>query len=89
MARRTFSDAPAAATAMTLNFSTPHHSVYAGKEVEKVTLPGEGGEFGLTMNHSPIISQLRPGVVQIQHLGVRTERNSVFLSFGLLALLHA
>ena len=70
LGRRAFSDAPAAATVMTLNFTTPHASVYSGKEVDKVTLPGEMGEFGVTMNHSPIISQLRPGVVSIQHLGV-------------------
>lgn len=70
-ARRAFSDAPAAPTSMVLNFCTPHNSLYFGKEVEKVTLPGEMGEFGVTMNHSPIISQLRPGVVQIIHSGVR------------------
>ena len=68
--RRAFSDAPAAATVMTLNFTTPHSAVYTNKEVSKVTLPGEMGEFGVTMNHSPIISQLRAGVVQIEHLGV-------------------
>ena len=68
--RRAFSDAPAAATVMTLNITTPHSAVYTNKEVSKVTLPGEMGEFGVTMNHSPIISQLRAGVVQIEHLGV-------------------
>jgi len=69
LGRRAFSDA-AAPTAMVLNFCTPHNSLYVGKEVEKVTLPGEGGEYGITMNHSPIISQLKPGVVQIIHTGV-------------------
>jgi len=69
VARRAFSDA-AAPTAMTLNFCTPHSAVYSGKEVAKVTLPGELGEFGITVGHSPIISQLRPGVVSIEHTGV-------------------
>jgi len=70
MARRAFSDAAAAPTAMKLNFCTPHSSVYSNKEVAKVTLPGELGEFGVTVGHSPIISQLRPGVVAIEHTGV-------------------
>jgi len=70
VARRAFSDAAAAPTAMKLNFCTPHAAVYSNKEVSKVTLPGELGEFGVTVGHSPIISQLRPGVVSIEHTGV-------------------
>jgi F-type H+-transporting ATPase subunit delta len=77
--RRAFSEAAAPATVMTLNFVTPHSSVYTKKEVDKVTLPGEMGEYGITVNHSPIISQLRPGVVQVIHLGV-SRRNFIVFS---------
>ena len=69
LSRRAFSDA-VAPTSMKLNFCTPHSAIYSGKEVAKVTLPGELGEFGVTVGHSPIISQLRPGVVSIEHTGV-------------------
>lgn len=69
-ARRAFSEGAAAPTVMKLNFCTPHSAVYAGKDVDKVTLPGELGEYGVTVGHSPIISQLRPGVVHITHIGV-------------------
>ena len=76
--RRAFSDAAAAPTVMKLNLVTPHASIYTEKAVDKVTLPGEMGEYGITMNHSPIISQLRPGVVQIIHQGVRTQAEALF-----------
>ncbi len=67
--RRTFSDA-APATSMTLNLSTPHENIYSGKTVDKVLLPGENGEYGVTVGHSPIISQLKPGVVSVIHTEV-------------------
>lgn len=60
----------AAATAMVLNFCTPHTAVYNKKVVDRVILPGEKGEFGVTVGHSPIISQLRAGVVSVVHTNV-------------------
>ncbi len=69
--RRAFSDA-APATSMTLNLSTPHENIYMEKTVDKVLLPGENGEYGVTVGHSPIISQLKPGVVSVIHTEVST-----------------
>jgi hypothetical protein len=63
---RSFSDA-AATTSMTLNLSTPHENIYSEKVVDKVLLPGEQGEYGVTVGHSPIISQLKAGVVSVIH----------------------
>ena len=67
---RSFSDA-AATSSMRLNLSTPHENIYAEKVVDKVLLPGEQGEYGVTVGHSPIISQLKPGVVSVIHSEVR------------------
>jgi hypothetical protein len=64
--------APETAAQLTLNFSTPHTPVYTKKTVDKVVLPGAAGEYGVTAGHSPIISELKPGVVSVIHLGVRT-----------------
>jgi F0F1-type ATP synthase epsilon subunit len=64
---------PAAATAsaqLTINFVTPHAPVYKGKVVDQVVLPGAAGVFAVTHGHSPIISQLEPGVVTVIHVGV-------------------
>lgn len=60
----------APATALTLNFVTPHAPIISNKAVSSVTIPGEAGEYGVTVGHSPIISQLQPGIVTITHTGV-------------------
>ncbi len=38
---------------------------YASSEVELVVVPGELGDFGVMANHAPIISMIRPGLVEI------------------------
>jgi F-type H+-transporting ATPase subunit epsilon len=36
------------------------------EDVDMVTLPGSEGEFGVLAGHAPVISTLRPGVIQVQ-----------------------
>ena len=48
--------------------------------VEKVILPGEDGEYGVTAGHSPMICQLQPGVVTVVHNTGETEK--FFVSGG-------
>lgn len=86
--RRGFAESTTAApaTAMTLNLCTPHQTLYKSKVVDKVLLPGETGEYGVTMGHSPIISQLKPGVVTVIHTGGESEK---FFVSGGFALTHA
>jgi len=68
----------APATALVLNFVTPHAPIMNKKTIASVTIPGEAGEYGVTVGHSPIISQLQPGIVTITHTGVI---NNYFVSF--------
>lgn len=71
-ARRLAESASSApATALTLNFCTPHAPIISNKTVSMVMIPGEAGEYGVTVGHSPIISQLQPGIVTVIHTGVR------------------
>jgi F-type H+-transporting ATPase subunit epsilon len=35
-------------------------------DVEMVTLPGSEGDFGVLAGHAPVISTLRPGVIDVQ-----------------------
>jgi hypothetical protein len=73
ISRRTFAEAsklPSSDAPLVLNFCTPHAPVFKNKQVQKVMLPGEIGEFGITAGHSPLISQLKPGVVTVQHVNV-------------------
>jgi len=75
-ARRTFAaEAAATSSSLVINFTTPHAPVFSDKVVDKVILPGEDGDYGVTAGHSPIISQLKPGVVTVIHTNVRFTRH--------------
>ncbi|RHY25727.1 hypothetical protein DYB32_008134 [Aphanomyces invadans] len=77
----------AAATKVTLNLSTPHQAFYKGVQVDLVQVPGMIGEYGITAGHTPIISQLKPGVI-----AVHEEREKVvkkFFTAGGFAFTHA
>ena len=39
-----------------------------------VTVPGVEGDFGVLVNHAPVISTLRPGVLTVQRQGAEIER---------------
>uniref|UniRef100_A0A7S1UY04 ATP synthase F1 complex delta/epsilon subunit N-terminal domain-containing protein n=1 Tax=Grammatophora oceanica TaxID=210454 RepID=A0A7S1UY04_9STRA len=83
-ARAFSSEAAAPASGkMTLNFSLPDETVYAGAEVDQVIVPGEAGEYGITANHVPIVSELKAGVLQILHGDGEPEKYFVSGGFAL------
>ncbi|TMW62268.1 hypothetical protein Poli38472_009761 [Pythium oligandrum] len=88
-ARRAAADSGAAATAtkVTLNLNTPFQSFFKNAQVDLVQLPGFDGEYGVTAGHTPIISQLKPGVIKV-HVQRETEVQSFFTAGGF-ALTHA
>ena len=43
---------------------TPNKTLI-NKETEMVVVPGEEGDFGILPNHSNLISQIRPGILNI------------------------
>jgi len=51
--------------------------------VDKVILPGAQGEYGVTVGHSPIISQLQPGLVTVVHAGGEMEKFFVAGGFSM------
>jgi ATP synthase, Delta/Epsilon chain, beta-sandwich domain len=55
---------------LTVNFCTPHESIFVKRQVERVTVPGEGGDVGMTFGHSPIICQLKPGILTFSNVDV-------------------
>ena len=87
-AARCLSTEAAPATAVKLNFSLPHETVYNGAEVYSVILPGMEGEYGITANHVPYVSQLKPGVMKILHEEGSTEPENYFVAGGF-AFTHA
>lgn len=39
----------------------------------KVIIPGSAGEYGVTAGHSPVVAELKPGVMQVIHEPVSVE----------------
>lgn len=48
--------------------------------VEMVVVPGEDGDFGVLPRHTPMISNVRPGVLDLYEGGKLTER--IFVAGG-------
>lgn len=59
---------------------TPESLAFSAN-VESVVIPGTNGDFGVLVNHSPMISSLRPGVVDIYETG-NTVSKRLFVSEG-------
>ena len=79
--------ASASATKVTLNLTTPHHSFYKDAEVDLVQIPGVIGEYGVTAGHTPVLAQLKPGVIKV-HVEREKDVHSFFTAGGF-ALTHA
>lgn len=90
--RRSFHTSPAvfaeeasdAVTKVHLNFNCPHAPIHDGVEVDLVVIPGVAGEYGVTAGHTPVVSELKPGVVQIFH-DRNEEPEKYFLAAGFAA----
>lgn len=48
--------------------------------VEMVVVPGTEGDFGVLKDHAPLISALRPGVIEVHDAGAIKER--IFVAGG-------
>jgi len=75
------SDAP-----MKVTISMPSSSLFEGT-ADMVIIPGLDGDYGVTKNHSPIITQLKAGCVSVFPEG-ESEAQKFFISGGF-ALTHA
>lgn len=51
--------------------------------MESVIIPGSDGEYGVTVNHVPTVSQLKAGVLQIMHAEGEPEKYFVAGGFAL------
>ncbi|CAI5729158.1 unnamed protein product [Hyaloperonospora brassicae] len=81
------SAAAAAATKVTLNLTTPHQAFYKDAQVDLVQIPGVVGEYGVTAGHTPVLAQLKPGVIKV-HVEREKDVHSFFTAGGF-ALTHA
>jgi F-type H+-transporting ATPase subunit epsilon len=53
---------------MKLDIVTPLGRIFEG-EIELATFPGAEGEFGVLEGHAPLVTTLKPGVIEIQKKG--------------------
>ena len=59
-------------------------SIFSG-EAEFVVLPGEAGELGIYPRHTPLITRIRPGTVEITPAG-GGEKQLIFVAGGILEI---
>ena len=52
-------------------------ALLASEEVDMVVVPGEDGDFGVLPGHAPLLSNVRPGKVDIYNDGVVSK--SIFV----------
>ena len=57
-------------------------SIFSG-EAEFVVLPGEAGQLGIYPRHTPLITRIRPGTVEITPAG-GGEKQLIFVAGGIL-----
>ncbi len=50
------------------------------RPVEMVVVPGSEGDFGVLPDHAPLISTVRPGIIEVHEGGKVTER--IFVAGG-------
>ena len=50
---------------LTFDMVSPEKHLFSA-EVDVVTVPGSEGDFGVLVNHSPMMSVLRPGIVLVE-----------------------
>lgn len=79
--------AASTATKVTLNLATPYQAFFEAAEVDLVQIPGVEGEYGVTARHTPVISQLKPGVIKVHVDGDKDVQS--FFTAGGFALTHA
>ena len=55
-------------------------SLLVSEEVDMVVVPGTEGDFGVLVGHAPVMTSVRPGVLEILNENVHTKR--LFVSGG-------
>lgn len=63
-----------------LNFAlvSPEREVFHG-EVDHVVVPGSEGEFGVSPNHAPVMSVIKPGALKVINEG---QERRIFVNGG-------
>ena len=71
-----------AAPTIHVDVVSAEESIFSG-EAEFVVLPGEAGELGIYPRHTPLITRIKPGTVEITPAG-GGEKQLIFVAGGIL-----
>src|SRR5262247_1287843 len=71
-----------AAPTIHVDVVSAEQSIFSG-EAEFVVLPGEAGELGIYPRHTPLITRIKPGTVEITPAG-GGEKQLIFVAGGIL-----
>jgi F-type H+-transporting ATPase subunit epsilon len=71
-----------AAATIHVDVVSAEESIYSG-EAEFIVLPGEAGELGIYPRHTPLITRIKPGVVEITPAG-GGDKQLIFVAGGIL-----
>lgn len=71
-----------AAATIHVDVVSAEESIFSG-EAEFVVLPGEAGELGIYPRHTPLITRIKPGTVEITPPG-GGEKQLIFVAGGIL-----
>ncbi len=61
---------------MKIDIVTPLGRIFQG-EIKEATFPGVDGEFGVLEGHSPLVTTLKPGVINIKKSDTKEETIAV------------
>jgi len=73
-----------AATTIHVDVVSAEAEIFSG-EAEFVVLPGEAGELGIYPRHTPLITRIKPGTVEITPAG-GGEKQLIFVAGGILEI---
>ena len=76
-----------AAATLHVDVVSAEAEIFSG-EAEFVVLPGETGELGIYPRHTPLITRIRPGTVEITPAG-GGEKQMIFVAGGILEVLRS
>jgi F-type H+-transporting ATPase subunit epsilon len=71
-----------AAATIHVDVVSAEESIFSG-EADFVVLPGEAGELGIYPRHTPLITRIKPGTVEITPAG-GGEKQLIFVAGGIL-----
>ena len=73
-----------AAATIHVDVVSAEEAIFSG-EAEFVVLPGEAGELGIYPRHTPLITRIKPGTVEITPAG-GGEKQLIFVAGGILEI---